>query len=316
METLLSRVRWRSMFAAACILLAPAAGAATEDISFVAEHLPEVAMDNRYASLPLWDAIPASGEPRRHFGLGLGFMELRSNTLMLDGPMLTISGEQPLAEWRIVAFAFYDRLAFSGGPEQRPLDEPFVSTPISMPVPAEFSDLGGTMTDAGLGFALRRHFDDSWMGALDFSTGLLWQRVQLENFQTNYSVLAGPDTGAEGTIDFSATYAHFTPFAGIAKSWESGDWNFTPHVQLAVPLPRHGVAGWINGPGFILAGNTETDGAGKHFGDPSVTLGLDFTYLPWNLTVDLGSVLSQAALEPFVHEGIDRNWVLQMRWTQ
>jgi hypothetical protein len=73
--------------------------------------------------------------------------------------------------------------------------------------------------------------------------------------------------------------------------------------------------GRVTGPGFDLSGDTETHGAGKHFGDPSITLGLDVTYEPWNLTLDAGSALSQALLEPLVHEGIGQNWVIELRWT-
>jgi hypothetical protein len=55
-------------------------------------------------------------------------------------------------------------------------------------------------------------------------------------------------------------------------------------------------------------------GNGKHFGDPSLTLGLDITYRPMHLSVDLGTLLSQAVIEPLVHKGIDSNWVLSVRW--
>ncbi|MGH3851797.1 MAG: hypothetical protein ACRDRT_19270, partial [Pseudonocardiaceae bacterium] len=63
-------------------------------------------------------------------------------------------------------------------------------------------------------------------------------------------------------------------------------------------------------PGFDLSGDTETAGNGKHFGDASLTVGFDLTYLPWGLTLDLGSLVSQALIEPLVHRGISRNWVV------
>ena len=52
--------------------------------------------------------------------------------------------------------------------------------------------------------------------------------------------------------------------------------------------------------------------SGKHFGDISVTLGVDATYETWGLSVDLGSLASQALIEPVVHKGIDRNWLISL----
>ena len=53
---------------------------------------------------------------------------------------------------------------------------------------------------------------------------------------------------------------------------------------------------------------------GKHFGDPSVTIGFDVTYLPWNLTFDLGTAVTQYLLEPHIHEGVDHDVVMTVRW--
>ena len=53
-------------------------------------------------------------------------------------------------------------------------------------------------------------------------------------------------------------------------------------------------------------------GNGKHFGDISVTIGLDITYKPWALTMDVGSALSQALLERAIHKGVGQNWLLSV----
>lgn len=290
-----------------------AAFAAREDIAFVAEHLPEVAMDDRYARLPLWDA-PADAHHAR-FGAELGYARLRSGTLSLDGPMLELSATRVWRAWQVTAFGFRDALSFSSGTERRALNESFVDTPLAMPVDAEFSGLDGRMSDLGAGLALRRHVDHSWAGALDWTAGLMWQRVRLSNYSVDYRVLEGPDAGAAGNIDFSASYSYVTPFVGVAKAFGRGDFRFTPHAQYAMPLPRRAFVGRVTGPGFDVAGDTESNGAGKHFGDPSITVGFDVTYVPWNLSIDAGSALSQALFEPLVHEGIDRNWVLELRWS-
>ena len=77
-----------------------------------------------------------------------------------------------------------------------------------------------------------------------------------------------------------------------------------------LPLPRRGIQGRITGPGFDLRGDTASASNGKHFGDISLTVGVDVTYEPWGLSVDLGTVVSQALLERVAHKGVDQSWVL------
>ncbi len=81
-----------------------------------------------------------------------------------------------------------------------------------------------------------------------------------------------------------------------------------------MPVPRRGVFTQVSGPGFALAGDTATAGQGKHFGDPSLALGIDLTWEPLGLSVDLGATLTQATLERAVHRGIDSNLALQLTW--
>ena len=111
-------------------------------------------------------------------------------------------------------------------------------------------------------------------------------------------------------VDYSGNYSHLTPFAGLAVPRHFGTWSISPHVLLAIPVPRRGIQGRITGPGFDLSGNTANTGHGKHFGDVSATFGLDITYGPWGLTLDLGSFVSQALLERVAHQGVNRNWVM------
>ena len=66
--------------------------------------------------------------------------------------------------------------------------------------------------------------------------------------------------------------------------------------------------------GFDLRGNTAAAGYGKHIGDPSLTFGLDITYLPAHFTVDVGALLTQRLLEPFINKGIEANWLLSCQW--
>ena len=305
-----SHVRARAFVIFAALCGAQAARADPEDISFVAEHLPEVAMDNRYATLPLL----SDSEARTRTIFGLGYTTMSSQTLALDGPMLSLGVSWPRGRWRLTGFAFRDQFSLTSGIEHRPLNLEFTTTPLALPAAAEFTGLDGSMSDTGLGIAISRHQERSWIGAFDWSAGLLWQTVKLSDYTLDYRVLDGPDAGATGTISFDSTYNHFAPFAEIGKSWSTGLWRLAPRATIAWPLPRRGVAGRITGPGFDIAGNTETNGGDKHFGDPSVTLGCGVTYLPWSVTFDLGTAITQAVLEPEIHKGIERNLVLQVWW--
>ena len=298
---------------ALALLLIAASASAQEDIGFVSEHLPEVAMDNRYAQLPVWNACERAGEYCGSFDLG--YASTRSQTLGIDGPMFAAALTHDIGAWRLSGLRFFDPLSLGGGIEHRPLDVDFVAgVPYTLPVAAEFTHLDGTARDFGAGVSLARDVTLPWLGNVSWTAGVLWQEMSLRDFRYDYLILEGPDAGSAGQLDYSADYRHVVPFAGLAWPRHAEHWAWTPHLQLGMPLPRRGMPGHITGPGFDLRGNQEDVGTGKHFGDPSVTLGLDVTYLPWHLSFDLGSAFSQYLIEPHIHEGIDRNLLLTVRW--
>jgi hypothetical protein len=299
-----------------CAFLAHGA-VAKESIEFVAEHLPEIAMDNRYASLPLWDSC----DQDRHadgtfcFGINAGYARTHSGTLSFDGPMLSLSAARPLGEHhRLTGFVFFDDFALASGVEQRPLDTLFADVPLALPVAAQFTGLDGKAHDVGLGVALNGSAHWRWLPWFEWSAGVMWQQFKLSDYRFDYLITEGPDRGTTGTIDYSSSYSHISPLVGAAWPRAHGVWRFAPHVQIAVPLPRRGVAGRITGPGFDLSGNTADNGAAP-FGDPSVTIGFNVTYTPWDLTVDLGSTITQALVEPHIHEGVQHNVMLAAYWT-
>jgi len=275
----------------------------------VAEHLPEVAMDNRYAALPLGAAARSASEST--WQLAGGYMRVAAGELELAGPMIAASRSLQITRgWQLGVFGFVDELSFSGGPELRPLDPQFSNDiPLSLPADALYENFGGSALDAGLGALIKHNRDTSRLGPHAWFAGLVLQRMALVDYRADYRLLSGPDAGVTGTVDYSGDYDHLTPFAGLEleRSWRS--WSFEPRVLVAVPLPRRPVDGHITGPAFDVAGDTSAAGHGTHFGDPSLTLGLGITYEPYRLTLDLGSTLTQALLEPLIHKGIDQNWM-------
>jgi hypothetical protein len=295
---------------AVLLVLAPVrVAAAAHSFEFAAEHLPEVAMDNRFATLPLWSggATPAGSW---QFTAQGGVARTGSGGLMLDGPMWSAAVHRQLNDrWSVRAFGFLDDLQFSGASDQRPLETLFAKTPLVLPAETLFTDLHGTYRNMGTGVAFNLK-DRGWLGEQQWVIGALYQRVELRDYRATYRVLNGPSSGATGFVDYSGDYAHLTPFAGLALPRHFGSWSLTPHALFAVPVPRRGMQGRITGPGFDLSGDTEKAGNGKHFGDISLTFGLDVTYRPWGLTLDFGSFVSQALLERVIHKGIDRNWLI------
>lgn len=184
------------------------------------------------------------------------------------------------------------------------------TTPIARPSAAEFRGLEGRATDVGVGFYTAMRSSKGWLGAHEWIGGLLWQRVKLQDYRFEYVIESGPDAGVHGTIDFDAQYNHLVPFVGVSLPREHGNWTTDAHLLIAYPLPRRGVVGHITGPGFDIRGNTQDVGNGKHFGDPSVTLGYTITYRPAHLSFDLGTLATQALLESRVHRGIEQNLLL------
>ena len=288
---------------------------AAEDIEFVQEHIAEVPMDNRLATLPVWDS---SGQSERlwSFAFQAAFAETAVAHLKAAGPMLSAAALRAIGRrWSFGALVFFDTLDLTGQHDVRPLQTLFSpNTPFPRPVLASFDGLDGRMRDYGAGLHFAFDSDSGWLGPRRWLGGVLWQRVELQDYRLNYRLLAGPSAGLTGQIDFDAHYSHLTPFIGLELPRTIGSWSFSPHLLVAMPLPRRAVVGHITGPGFDLHGDSESAGAGKHFGDPSLTIGFDITYLPARLTLDFGTLITQRLAEPIIHQGIEENWLLSAQW--
>ena len=231
---------------------------AGQSFELVAEHLFEAAMDNRFATLPLWDIVTSQSEPWQFTVQGAA-ARTGSGGLTLDGPMGSIALRKQLnGPWSLRAFGFLDELRFSGASDQ-PLATLFTQTPLVLPAGASFTDLHGTHRNLGAGIGFNLQKDDGWLGERQWVISALYQRVELRDDRATYHVIEGPSGGATGFVDYSATYAYFTPFAGFAVVRTFGAWNLVPHALFAIPIPRRGVQGRITGPGFDLSGDTATE---------------------------------------------------------
>jgi hypothetical protein len=288
---------------------------AVEDIEYVAEHLAEIPMDNRFASLPVWG--PA-GEAHRSWSYvaQAAYAQTMTGNLEVSGPMLSAAASRSLsARWSLGTFVFYDPLNLSGNNDKRPLQTLFSpDTPFARPVPARFDHLDGTLRDYGAGVRVTLASENGWLGSYRLVGGVMWQREELRDFRLDYELLEGSDAGLRGQIDFDANYEHVSPFFGLELPRVGTTWASSPHVLAAWPNPRRGLVGHITGPGFDLHGDQDSAGNGTHFGDPSVTIGWDVTYLPAHFTIDVGTLITQRLVEPVIHKGIETNWLLSCQW--
>lgn len=290
------------------LVLSPATVQAKEDLEYVGEHLPEGAMNYRYATLPLWSpagdgwTFTAQGAWGRSKTGGLG----------LSGPLGALAATRRLSSaWTLTGFGFHDRMRFSGNNEDRPLEVRFArNVPLTLPADARFDRLGGTTTDYGLGLALGHEISSGWLSGWRLTVGTSIQNLRLSDYASQYQLLSGPSAGTTGRIDYSASYRFVSLLTGLSRRWERGDWALTPHALFAMPFPRRGVKGRITGPGFDIAGDTADAGAGRHYGDATLALGLDLEYRPWQTSFDVGALLSQPLLEPTMHKGMDSSLVL------
>src|SRR3954447_10246364 len=80
---------------------------AKHDIEFVAEHLPEVAMDNRYATLPVWTAMTSTPEDGWTFAAQDSFNQASTGDLEVGGPLLSFAVSRALSSlWSVTALGF------------------------------------------------------------------------------------------------------------------------------------------------------------------------------------------------------------------
>src|SRR5205823_3138377 len=97
--------------------------AAPHSFEYVAEHLPETAMNNRLTTLPLWGGGEVPAVAGWQIALQGAAARSQSGSLTLDGPMASVVAGRPVGGgWMAMFIGFADALRFSDGSDQRPLD--------------------------------------------------------------------------------------------------------------------------------------------------------------------------------------------------
>lgn len=294
---------------ACCALLTWPVRAAV-NLDYVVEHLSEVAMDNSLALLPLWSASEVSTS--RWKGVAqVAYNDIESHSMTLSGSPISVAVSYRFRDrWSLRGAAFFNHGELSGTGFFELAPTFLVSQPpLMLPAAAQFV-LDGSVTHQGFAMSAHRENAGGWFDGSVWTFGMVWERLQLEDVFANYVLLSGNDVGAHGVVDYSANYSFFTPFIGMQWRVQRGNWLLVPHWHYAVPMPRRGFAAAISGPGFSLSGDSGAAGNGKYVSDWLLTAGISIVHRRSGIGVDLGTSIAQYLIEPFTHNGVDKNWVL------
>jgi hypothetical protein len=285
-----------------------------EDISFIAEHLPESAQDARYLFLP-WPAY-ALQAGKWQGSLEPGYVDTGAGFLKLRGPMFAGNSVYGFSDhWGLEILAFYDSAKVSGGRGTEVL-RPFSlrNVPLDVPENAEFSNPSGDYTHWGAGAALLRDVPLEGGRRFTVAFGVLADRLEIQDYRMDYRILSGASAGAQGVLDHSSSGTYATPFVGFQYSAPLGSsFALTPRFVVGVPLPPADFDVRLTGPGFDLS---TARGGGKpgRIGDAYLGVSAGLVHLRSGLEVDLGSTLFYPVFEKVTHPGVDRAYTLQLAW--
>lgn len=307
--------RQLSLTLLATCIAAPAfaQGLPRTDVSWIAEHLPESVQDARLLTLP-WPGRPLQAG-RRQTTFDLGWDSASADLGEVRGAMAAAGTTWARSErFGVGGFAFYDRSTISGSGTRELLRPVFAeAVPLALPAFADFGSPQGDVSHWGAGgYAVweRQRSGGAWRRTI--LAGAYLERLDVEGFRFDYRLVSGPDAGARGELDWSASYDFVTPFAGIAWTRALGSaWTISPRLVAGQPLPRRRLAGRITGPGFSVQGASR----GPAVGDAYLGGGVAFEHVRTGLTFDVGSSLWYAGTQPVTHEGLDQALLVHLSWT-
>lgn len=285
------------------------------DLDFTVEHLLEVTMDSRFASVPA-----AAVDYDRGVWTGAmtaGWQSAGSKGLDIEGSLIAGTIGLGFAPGRgIELTGFYDQASFSGTEREHVLRTVWSrDVPLDLPQRAQISNPTGDVSSWGAGVAYVRQLGENARGRRwTWRVGVLYDQLEVKDVQMRYRLVSGAFEGTEGQVDYSAKYSYTTPWAEGEIRWAlGGGWEIAPHVSAFYPLPRRGFAGRITGPGFDVAGDSGDLGT-KPMGDPYVGFGVRLDSRRSGLGIDLGATAFQAFAEGLVHEGIETSILVLVSW--
>jgi hypothetical protein len=291
------------------------ARAASEDIHFIAEHLPEAGQDARYTSLPFLADRMETGKWQQTFQVG--YAQADAHFLRIDGPMVAFNAGRGLSDrWGVSVLGFYDSMKVSGDPGREVL-RPFFfpNVPLGLPQTAEFSNPRGDYRHWGIGGAFIRELspagaDRRWT----LTGGLLYDHLEIKSYQMDYRILSGRSAGATGVLDHSSDVSFVTPYLGTQYTRPLGSsWSLAPRIVGGAPLPPGDFGVRLTGPGFDLS-TARGQGTPGKIGDAFVGASAGLIQLRSGLEIDLGTTLFYPLLEKASHPGVSRSLMVQVAW--
>ncbi len=315
--------RWQILF---CLLASPLASSAAraaladpphQDIHFLAEHVPEIAQDARAFSLPWPGEAPVAGE-----WLGsvqAGYMSAASGFMDFRGPMLAAEASYGLSDrWALEGLVFYGKFDLADSSSEEVLRDHYLGDPppLDLPEPALFQLGGGSIRHSGLGLGLLRQLSPAGARSpWSIRIGLLFERLEAQDFRFDYRLLGGLDAGATGTLDHSFDTAFITPHFGIQRDIPLGkSWRLRPRLSFGFPLPSGDLDARLTGPGFDRS-STDPGGRPIKVGDSWGALGAGLLHTRSGIEIDLGSTLFFGLFgEHLSHASVEKPILLQVTW--
>ncbi len=269
---------------------------AQKSLDFVAEHLIEVPMDFRYLSLT---ASPVD-EHRVESRVQIGLANVSGEGIDNRTSMLSLQYFLPLQAQRGLGLSlFYDDYRFSSGKGRVVVAPSFTRQFSPSSVNAEVTGGQGRGYHAGVGISYIYLQQDK----SNHQLGVLLESLKIHEFRINFNTVDLTSDYA-AMFDYAASYAMITPYYSYQKKPDelAAGWIGRLSAVLALPLPRVGFEGRIQGPGFDYSGDTDAALGRKNIPDMYAGLGYSLEHKVSGIRLELGGLLYSALIEPLLHE--------------
>jgi len=288
----------------------------TENIHYLAEHLPEAAQDSRYYALP-W-TLPSDNHNQQSEWrpvVAIAGASLKSKLANARGGLLTLGVEHNWnASTSYSLLGFYDDFRVYGGNSRNVLVSGSApNVPLDIPEYATFSNPHGKFLHTGLGLVIRHDGSPATNGWALVGGGLL-EHLTLDDYRVDYRLETGTDAGTEGRVEYGGSNYYFTPFIGTQYRYHAGSrFLLLPRIATGIPLPAGEMTMKITGPGF--SSSTESAGGSNiAIGDPYLMTGLGLYDRKTHLEYEIGALITYPVYERLIHEGVDNSFMISVVW--
>ena len=269
--------------------------------------ISQTGLDNQLTTVPL----PMNYWKRDRWKMGIagGYLKVETGMVTLDGPVLASNISWSFADrWGLLALGFYNAMEGSGGRRQRAnLDlSSFGSLPIVDRGEREFDFSGakGSARQVGAGLALvwdSKH-DPEGLASRPIYVGLLVDRFSLTDLDVPYTIVSGQNAGQTGLMSVpDSTNLHTVVFFGAQRPYNPGSlFRIVPHLFMGFGLNQATIDERLTG---TSPSTFDTGLKPVVVGTLMIIApGIEVTYRPAGLSMNLGASLWQATLGKGLHD--------------